>query len=46
MGLKHGTDLFEDSHSGNWTDADDWQTGEVDNHDGMYGVDSYEENTF
>ena len=32
MGLQHGHDLtdhnFEDSHSGNWSDADDWQTGE------------------
>lgn len=32
--------------SGNWTDADDWQCGEQDNHDGMYGFDSYEENDF
>ncbi|MCR4664635.1 MAG: hypothetical protein K5660_04635 [Paludibacteraceae bacterium] len=50
MGLQHGTDLtdhnFDDSHSGNWTDADDWQSGEYDSHDGMYGFDSYEENTF
>ena len=30
MGPQHGTDMFEDSHSGNWTDADDWQTGELD----------------
>ena len=33
-------------HSGNWTDADDWQCGEQDDHDGMYGFDSYEENDF
>ena len=33
-------------HSGNWTDADDWQCGEHDDHDGMYGFDSYEENDF
>ena len=32
--------------SGNWTDADDWQCGEQDDHDGMYGFDSYEENDF
>ena len=32
--------------SSNWTDADDWQCGEQDNHDGMYGFDSYEENDF
>ena len=28
------------------TDADDWQCGEQDDHDGMYGFDSYEENDF
>ena len=32
--------------TGNWTDADDWQCGEHDDHDGMYGFDSYEENDF
>lgn len=33
-------------HSGNWTDADDWQCGEQDDHDGMYGFDIYEDNDF
>ena len=32
--------------SGNWTDADDWNCGTHDNHDGMFGFDSYEENDF
>lgn len=46
MGLQQGSDHFEDSHFGNWIDADDWQAGEFDSHDGMFGFDSYEENTF
>ena len=37
---------FRSQGSGNWTDADDWQCGEQDDHDGMYGFDSYEENDF
>lgn len=32
--------------SGNWTDADDWNCGTHDNHDGMFGFDSYDENDF
>lgn len=32
--------------SGNWADADDWQCGNHDGHDGMYGFDKYEENDF
>lgn len=32
--------------SGNWTDADDWNCGTHDNHGGMFGFDSYDENDF
>lgn len=32
--------------SANWTDADDWNCGTHDDHDGMFGFDSYEENDF
>lgn len=41
--------FVSDEHThryGNWIDADEWQCGEHDGHDCMYGFDSYEENDF
>lgn len=29
-----------------WSESDDWQCGEQDERDGMYGFDSYDENDF
>ena len=32
--------------SSNWTSREDWNCGRQDDHDGMHGFDSYEENDF
>ena len=49
MGLMEflfGEEKGKKPRSGNWTDADDWNCGRQDHHDGMFGFDSYEENDF
>ena len=49
MGLMEflfGSEKEKKHRSGNWTDADDWNCGRQDHHDGMFGFDQYEENDF
>lgn len=43
---QHRTDDAFSPSSDNWTDTEDWQCGEQDDHDGMSGFDIYEDNDF